>query len=104
MPYRTSELLVVKLSPDDEKYLRFLLTHSCGWSATYPKRMNDAWANFFQFSYPHLEGHLPILDALSYAEELGKLPDRLKTPRSKKKFLLATAESYYVYDFTDGLF
>ena len=66
--------------------------------------MNDAWANFFQFSYPHLEGHLPILDALSYAEELGKLPDRLKTPRSKKKFLLATAESYYVYDFTDGLF
>ena len=88
-------------SLDDEKYLRFLLTHSCGWSATYPERMNDDWVKFFQNSYPHLKGLIPILDSLTYAEELGKLPDGLEPPRPDF-FLLATAESYYVYDFTDG--
>ena len=46
------------------------------------------------------------MDLLTYAEELVKLPDGLEPPWPEF-FLLATAETYYVYDFTDvgcGLF
>jgi hypothetical protein len=89
------------LSPDDEHYLRLILTHSCGWSPTYTEHMNDDWVKFFQMEYPHLEGLVPILDSLTYAEELIHLPYGLK-PTRPTFFLLATPEYYYVYDFSDG--
>ena len=85
------------LSSDDKKYLQLLLTHSCGWSATYPERMNDHWANFFKISYAHLKGLVLILDPMTYEEELKDLPDGIH-PNRAETFLLATPESYYVYD------
>jgi hypothetical protein len=69
------------LSPEDDKYLRLLLTHSCGWSATYPEQMNDPWwADFFPVRYPHLKGLVPILDSMTYLPELVEFPDEYRRP------------------------
>jgi len=90
------------LSPKDEKYLRLLLTHWCGWSATYPEQMNAPWwADFFPVSYPQLKGLVPILDSMTYMEELIDFPDghHFKAPQF---FLLATPDCYFVYDATDA--
>lgn len=88
------------LSLSDEKYLRLLLTHHCGWSATYPERLNDPWVKFFHESYPQLKGLVPILDSMTYVEELIDLPDGFE-PSRPEFFLLATSDSYYVYNFEE---
>jgi hypothetical protein len=89
------------LSSSDEKYLHLLLTHDCGWSATYPEHMTDDWVKFFNMRYPQLKGLVPILDSMTYREELSEFPMgfRFKSPRF---FLLATFDCYYIYDATDG--
>ena len=89
------------LSTADEKYLRLLLTHYCGWSATYPEHMDDPWVKFFQTRYPQLKGLVPILDSMTYVEELVDFPEEytFKMPRF---FLLATSDSFFVYDAMEG--
>ena len=62
------------LSPADEKYLRFILTHRCGWSATYSTHMGDSWVLYLQVEYSHIKGLVPILDSLFLPEELESLP------------------------------
>ena len=89
------------LSPADGKYLRLLLTHYCGWSATYPEHTDDPWVKFFQTRYPQLKGLVPILDSMTYLEELVDFPDGYNF-RMPQFFLLATSDSYFVYDATDG--
>ena len=88
------------LSPMDKKYLS-LLTNSCGWSATYPEHMNDPWVEFFCIQYPQLKGLTPILDSMIYPEELVDFSDgySLGVPDF---FLLATSDSYFVYNARDG--
>jgi hypothetical protein len=88
------------LSPADEEYLRRILTHPCGWSATYRDRMNDKWTDFFRNNYPQLKGLALVWDSLTYEEELVDLPDGLR-PIRPTFFLLATPELYYFYDFSD---
>jgi hypothetical protein len=89
------------LSTGDEKYLHLLLTHYCGWSATYPEHMNDPWVKFFQTRYPQLKGLVPILDSMTYVEELVDFPER-HDPKVPEFFLLATSDSYFVYNAIDG--
>lgn len=90
------------LSPEDGKYLQLLLTHSSGWSATYPEQMNAHWATFFKDCYPHISDLVLILDNMTYPEELRDLPGG-RTPEQAEFFLLATPESYYVYDCAETL-
>ena len=90
------------VSSTDEQYLRLLLTHSCGWSATYPEHVNDSWVTeFFEIRYPQLKGLVPILDSMTYEEELVHFPDgyHFEYPRF---FLLATSNCFYFFDATDG--
>jgi hypothetical protein len=89
------------LSPDDKEYLRLLLTHDCGWSATYPSHINDLWVKYFHEMYPQLEGLIPISDTMTYLEELRDLPEG-HAPNGPDFFLLATPKRYYVLDVTDG--
>ena len=42
---------------------------------------------------------MPILDSVMYAEELDDFPTGRKEWLKPSLFLLATTESYYVYDF-----
>jgi hypothetical protein len=89
------------LYPADRKYLHLLLTHYCGWSATYPEHMDDPQVKFFQTRYPQLKGFVPILDSMTFVEELVDFPDGydFSVPEF---FLVATSDSYFVYDATDG--
>ena len=89
------------VSEVDEKYLRLLLTHHCGWSATYPEHMDDLWVKFFDTRYPQLQGLVPILDSMTYLEELAYFPDGYNF-RPPRFFLLATNDSFFIYDATDG--
>jgi hypothetical protein len=95
------------LSVVDEKYLRLLLTHDCGWSATYSDHINDSWVKFFHIRYPQLEGLMPILDSMTYREELIDFPDGHDF-REPSFFLLATCDRYFIWDASDwgqdGLF
>jgi hypothetical protein len=88
-------------SSNDMKYLHLLLTHICGWSATYSIHLGDPFVKFFRLQYPQLTGLVPILDSMTYPEELKDFPEgyRLRGPWF---FLLATPNCYYVYDVTDG--
>jgi hypothetical protein len=63
--------------------------------------MNDPWVQFFNIRYPQLKRLVPILDSMTYLEELIDFPDgyAFKEPRF---FLLATADSYFFFDATDG--
>jgi len=91
------------VSPEDEKYLRLVLTHTCGWSATYPEQMHAPWwADFFPVSYSQLKGLVPILDSMAYLKELVDFPDEYGF-RAPRFFLLATPDCYFVYDVTDGV-
>lgn len=87
---------------EEARYLKLLLTHWCGWSSTYQEHMAplEPWIVFFQLRYPHLKGLKLILDSLTYPEEVEKLPEGYQL-QSPELFLLATPESYYVYDCTD---
>jgi hypothetical protein len=89
------------LSLADENYLRLILKHWCGWSATDTKHIHDSWVRYIQSEFSHLEGLVPILDTLVWPEELAKLPKGLGRSQCSL-FLLATADSYFVYHFEDG--
>ena len=89
------------LSSSDERYLRLLLTHDCGWSATYPEHMTDHWVKFFNIRYPQLKEMVPILDSMTYREELSEFPMGFLFERPRF-FLLATFDCFYIFDATDG--
>jgi hypothetical protein len=55
----------------EERFIRLLLTHHCGWSGTSPNHINDAWVKFLQAVYPQIEGLTPILDSCVWPEEIG---------------------------------
>ena len=85
------------VSLEDEKYLHYLLTHICGWSATYPQHCEDPWVDFFHVQYPQLQGLVPILDSITYPEELEEFPED-NYFREPRFILLATSDQYYIYD------
>jgi len=82
------------LSPEDEKYLRIILNHNSGWGATYPEHMHDPWVTYVNTDH-HVKGLIPILDSMTYHEEVEDLWPRrfLKTP---SLFLLFSEGSFYV--------
>jgi len=90
------------VSTEDEKYLSLLLTHPCGWSATYQKQMDEPWVHFFHEQYPQLINLTLILDSMTYPEELIDFPDGYDMVEQADFFLLATSDSFFVYDTTDG--
>jgi hypothetical protein len=90
-----------KLTAADEQWLRLILTHWSGWSATDSMHMRDPWVQYLQALFGHLRGLVPILDSLVWPEELAQFPIGYN-PIEPSFFLLATPEAYYVFDL-DGL-
>ena len=90
-----------ELTAADEEWLRLILTHWSGWSATDSMHMRDPWVRYLQALFGHLRGLVPILDSLVWPEELAHFPVSY-TPIEPSLFLLATPEAYYVFDL-DGL-
>lgn len=84
------------ISESEKGYLRFLLSHWRGWSATLPQHIEDPCFKCIQWRFRYL-GHLyPILDNVWWPEEVELLPAGIVASTSSY-FLLASAESYYVY-------
>jgi hypothetical protein len=84
------------LTSTEEEYLQLILTHRCGWSATSASHLNDSWVRYIQTLYNNVEGLLPILDSLVWAEDLEQYPKGL-SPQEPSFFLLANRESFYVF-------
>ena len=65
------------------------------------QHINDPWVKFFDIRYPQLKRLVPILDSMTYLEELIDFPDAyaFKPPQF---FLLATTDFYFFFDTTDG--
>lgn len=87
-----------EVSVADQCYLRYILSHPCGWSPTAAEQSQNAWMRYLQTEYAHLENLQPILDSFTWPEELVAYPDDVDPPRPSL-FLLATSGSFYVYDF-----
>lgn len=85
-----------KLGPGDEKWLRLILTHCCGWSATDHDHLRDDWVLFLKGLYRHIPNLEPVLDSLVWPEELTRFPSGC-TPREPSFFLLADSESFYLF-------
>jgi hypothetical protein len=62
--------------------------------------MKDSWVEFFGLRHPNLN-LVPILDSMTYAEELTLLPEGMR-PITPQFFLLVNEDSYFVYDVTEG--
>ena len=90
-----------ELDVADERWLRLILSHWCGWSATKSSHMRDPWVKYLQALFRHLQGLVPILDSLVWPEELKHYPPG-RSPPAPSLFLLATPQSYYVFQL-DGL-
>jgi hypothetical protein len=63
--------------------------------------MNDPWMQYIHALFAHVKGLVPILDSLVWHEELEHYPVG-RSPPAPSLFLLATPQSYYVFDL-DGL-
>jgi hypothetical protein len=82
---------------EDERYLRLILTHWCGWSATDPNHSADSWVQYLRAEYAQLKNWQPILDSLTWVEELSEYPIG-GAPIRPWLFLLSTKEFFYIYD------
>lgn len=87
-----------KLAVTEEQRLRLILSHWCGWSPTDVNHHHDSWVKYLQAEYAHLGQLYPILDSLTWEDELQLYP-RGRIPPQPSLFLLATVYLYYVYDF-----
>ena len=56
---------------------------------------------FFPVRYPHLKGLVSILDSMAYLPELVEFPDEYHF-QAPQFILLATPNTFFVYDTTDG--
>jgi hypothetical protein len=88
------------LGAEEDKYLRFLLCYPSGWSATSPLHHNDSWIHYIRYHYPHINKLQPILDDMTWPEEIPLLAGD-HGPGSPAYILFANLETFYIYEF-DG--
>ena len=89
---------------EDEKYLRYLLCYPSAWCATTSSHHEDAWVQYIRHQFPHVKNLRPILDDMTWPEEIKLLPGDYG-PGFPEYQLLANATTFYFYNFdTDALF
>jgi hypothetical protein len=54
----------------DKKYLHYILQSPFGWSATWKSHQNDSWVKHVQYRFPHVKNLQPILDDMTWPEEV----------------------------------
>ena len=84
-----------KIGKDDKRWLKRILTHGCGWSATDSHHLNDSWVLFLR-ALSGRDDLVPILDSLVWPEEIARFPHGCY-PYEPSFFLLAAPETYYVF-------
>ena len=92
------------LDNEEDKYLQYLLCYPSGWSATSPLHHDDSWVHCIQYHFPHINNLRPILDDMTWPEEIPLLAGDYGSG-SAEFLLFANAETFYFYKFdSDGLF
>jgi hypothetical protein len=86
------------LTSSDETYLQYILAHWFGWSATAPSHHNDSWVQYIKHQYSHIENLCPVLDSMTWPEEVEHYPSGLG-PGHPGNFLLATKTAFYYYHY-----
>jgi hypothetical protein len=84
------------LDPSDEKHLHYILQFPYGWSATWKSHQNDSWVKYIQYRFPHVKNLQPILDDMTWPEEVHLFPVGYVAP-SPMFMLFANEESFYLY-------
>jgi hypothetical protein len=84
------------VSESEQQYLRVILTHWCGWSATDPGKMNEPCFKYIQYRNRHLGRLYPILDDIWWPEDVQDIPPNLD-PGLPSRLLFANDEHYFVY-------
>lgn len=84
------------LNSTDVKYLRDVLCFFTGWSATSPEHHNDAWVKYIQHRFSHIENLVPILDDMTWPEEISSLPSEYG-PGIPTFMLFANKDDFFVY-------
>ena len=89
-----------KLNDEEREQLRKISFHWCSWSPTAPDHRNDSWVRYLRYAYPELKGLQPILDPLTWSDEIAVYPIGY-VPIPPVLFLLATSRKFYVYNYQD---
>ena len=84
------------LDSNNEKYLRYVLCFFTGWSATSNEHQNDTWIKYIQHRFSHIENLIPILDDMTWPEEISSLPSGYG-PGVPVFMLFANKDYFFVY-------
>ena len=69
-----------------------------GWSAISSKHHEDAWVHYVKYRFSHIDNLQPILDDMTWPEEIELLADEYGTG-FPNYLLFANPKSFYFYDF-----
>ena len=93
------------LPPNEESFLRDLINHPCGWSATPPQHRNDSGFRYINKLFPQLNNSLePILDDGTWPEDAPYIPRGLEAgPPMFILFISKTSPILQYYLLFDGI-
>ncbi len=84
------------LNTSEQKYLRFILSNPFGWSTTAPSHHEDSWVHYLKYRFSHIENLQPILDDMTWPEEVGLFPSGYGVG-GPGYLLLANSKAFYFY-------
>jgi hypothetical protein len=84
------------LNDEDRRYLRYILSHWFGWSATAVEHMQDPAFCYLRYRFAVVGKLEPILDNMTYVEEAFWML-RAVGLDSPTALLLASSDRFYVY-------
>ena len=84
------------LDESEKQYLRSILCFNSGWSATHPSHHEDSWIQCIRHRFPSIENIHPILDDMTWPEEIDRFPSGYGAG-GPGYLLLANSTAFYFY-------
>jgi hypothetical protein len=85
------------ISDHEAMYLRYLIQHPSGWSATPKQHCNAIGFQYLNKVYPQLGGLRPVLDNIVWPEEAQYFPPGLGIDGGDERILFISEAGYYFY-------
>ena len=89
------------LSERETMYLRYLIQHPWGWSATPKQHRNASGFRYLYKLYPEAEGLRPVLDTIIWPEDAKYFPPSLGIDPHYSLILFTSESGYYFYRIDD---
>jgi hypothetical protein len=84
------------LDDAEKEFLRYILSFRSGWSAVSPGHHEDSWVHYIKHQFSHIENLHPILDDMTWPEEVKLFVDEYG-PGYPGYLLFANTTSFYFY-------